>query len=377
MLLIRRALSLWLALYLAFPGLAWAAEARDLKVEELVQNAREGSTLWVLTIGVSEYADGRINLQYADHDAVRIAQIMKTQEGLLFKEVFTEVLINQQATRDNILRTMSEFLGQASADDVVVIFLAGHGLQDRQTGTYYYVPHDASSDNLVYAGLPMPMFQEAVKRLRNNVDKVVLWLDTCHAGAASVASRAVNMGEDLAVALENASGQYVMSASKAGQESIEDGRFRFEGTERGHGAFTYSLLKGLRGDAADSTGVVWLSDLFGHVSKEVPRLSRGKQHPHYSIEGTDLPLFVLDESVLEKVTQPLELAELSTLEAPQLSVNAPAPAYATEGGGGSKTWLWLLLGAAALGGAGAVVAGGGGGDSDPQTGSIQIDLVVP
>ena len=53
--LFRRALSLWLAVYLAMPGLLWAAEVRDLKVEELVQNAREGSTLWVLTIGVSQY----------------------------------------------------------------------------------------------------------------------------------------------------------------------------------------------------------------------------------------------------------------------------------------------------------------------------------
>jgi uncharacterized caspase-like protein len=117
---------------------------------------------------------------------------------VLFREVFTKVLINEQATREEILKGMSEFLGQAAEEDVILIFVAGHGLQDRQTGTYYFVPHNANADNLVYAGLPMPMFEEAVKRLRTNVDKLVLWLDTCHAGAVSVAARGVNMGEDLA-----------------------------------------------------------------------------------------------------------------------------------------------------------------------------------
>lgn len=382
---VRKGLALWLVLQLASPFGLMAAETRDLQVEELVQELKEGSTLWVLSIGVSQYADSRINLKYADHDAQRVAQILKTQEGMLFKEVYTHVLVNQQATRDEIIKAMSEFLGQASANDVVVIFLAGHGLQDRQTGTYYFVPYNASSNNLIYAGLPMQTFQEAVKRLRNNVDKVVLWLDTCHAGAASVASRGVNVGEDLAEALENASGQYVLSASKAGQESIEDGNFRFEGADRGHGAFTYSLLRGLRGEAADETGVVWLSDLFGHVSKQVPRLTRGKQHPHHSVEGTDLPLFVLDEAILDKLSEPVEIAmslpeEASIAGGPDASneaVNAPGPSYGTSSKGGSKTWLWLLLGAGAAGAAGAVVLGGGGGDTAPKTGSIQIDLAVP
>ena len=34
--------------------------------------------MWALTIGVSEYEDSRINLKYADHDALRIAQMLIT-----------------------------------------------------------------------------------------------------------------------------------------------------------------------------------------------------------------------------------------------------------------------------------------------------------
>ena len=341
----RFALSALLVVQLIIPaGMAAAMESRALQVESLKKKA----ALWVLTIGVSDYADPRISLQYADNDAIQIANAMQTQQGVLFREVFTRVLVNEQATRGEILREMSQFIGQAASDDVVLVFMAGHGLQDRQTGTYYFVPHNANAENLAYEGLPMPMFDEAVKRIRANVNKVILWMDTCHAGAMTVASRGVNSGEDLAEALAEATGQYVLSASKAGEESLEDASFSFDG-ESAHGAFTYSLLRGLSGAAADSTGVVWLSDLFGHVSREVPRLTTGRQHPHSQTIGTNLPLFVLADAALHQGTASVSPTTIDN------SVLITRPSSK----GGSKKWLWLLLGVAAAGGGAAVTLGGG------------------
>ena len=352
----RTALTSVLIAQIAFPATTWAGpQGRDLQVEAL----RTKAALWVLTIGVSEYADERISLEYADHDALQVAHIMKSQQGNLYREVFTKVLVNEEATRGEILKAMSGFLGQASQEDVVLIFLAGHGLQDRQTGTYYFVPHNADSANLVYEGLPMPMFEEAIKRIRVNVDKVVLWLDTCHAGAMTVSARGVNTGEDLAETLAEASGQYVLSASKAGEESLEDESYMLEGEDRAHGAFTYSLLRGLHGAAVDTSGVVWLSDLFGHVSREVPRLTGGRQHPYGRQEGTDIPLFVLADGTQGAVEQ--QTQEFAT----------PTFASTSRKEGGGKKWLWMLLGVAAVGGGAAVGLSGGGG-TDPG-GDTQLD----
>lgn len=367
-----RGMCVLLALHLALPAHLWAApNPRDLQVEAL----KQGVALWVLAIGVSQYEDPRINLKYADNDALRIAQVLQTQQEVLFQEVHTKTLVNQQATREEVLKSMREFLGQAAPNDVVLIFVAGHGLQDRQTGTYYFVPHNANAENLDYAGLPMPMFEEAVKRLRTQVDKLILWMDTCHAGAVTVAARGVNMGEDLAEALSHASGQFVLSASKAGEESLEDDSYRMEGEDRAHGAFTFSLLRGLRGDKADTSQVVTLSDLFSHVSKEVPRLTKGRQHPYSQFQGTDMPIFVRDERIL---SQPLPALELPSAT-PLVSV-VPAVMGATPAKKGSKTWLWLLLGAAAAGG-GAAVSLGGGATAEPPppppTGSVNIDVQVP
>ena len=355
----RVALSALLVFQLVFPaGMVAAMESRDLQVESLKKRA----ALWVLSIGVSDYADSRISLQFADNDAIQIANMMQTQQGVLFREVFTKVLVNEQASRGEILREMSKFLGQAAPDDVVLLFLAGHGLQDRQTGTYYFVPYNANADNLSYEGLPMPMFEEAVKRIRANVNKVILWLDTCHAGAMTVSSRGVNSGEDLAEALSEASGQYVLSASKAGEESLEDASFSFGEGTGAHGAFTYSLLRGLNGAAADSTGVVWLSDLFGHVNREVPRLTTGRQHPHSQTIGTNLPLFVVaDASVMQQTS-----SMMSTPTDNSVLMTRPS-----KRDGGGKKWLWLLLGVAAAGGGAAVTLSGG------DTGTPGLTEITP
>ncbi|MEW6754904.1 MAG: caspase family protein [Candidatus Latescibacterota bacterium] len=376
---LRALLCVVLSVQLSLPGLTAAQEGgRDLEVEALVGQLKERAALWVLTVGVSRYADPQINLRFADHDAARIAQMLKSQEGVLFKEVFTRVLVNEEATREGILRGMSEFLAQAGPGDVIVIFVAGHGLQDRQTGTYYFVPYNANAENLVYAGLPMPMFQEAVKRLRGNVDKLILWMDTCHAGAASMAARGVNVGEDLAEALSQASGQYVMSASKAGEQSMEDEQYRFAESDPGHGAFTYSLLRGLQGEAGAQAGgqVVWLSDLFSHVSKEVPRLTRGRQHPHGEIQGTDLPLFVRDPSVLAELSKPVAV-QTPAYQPQPTAAPAAAPAVVPTRKGGGRGWLWAVLGVAAVGGGAAAAVTLKPKDEEPETGSITVDVVVP
>ena len=368
---LRATMCVGLALQLALPLSLWAESSpRRLQVEEV----KAGVVLWVLAIGVSQYEDPRINLKYADNDALRIAQMLQTQQGVLFQQVQTRTLVNQQATREEILKSMREFLGQAAPNDVVLIFLAGHGLQDRQTGTYYFVPYNANAENLDYAGLPWPNFQEAVKRLRTQVDKVILWLDTCHAGAVTVASRGVNMGEDLAEALEKGEGQYTLSASKAGEESLEDDSYRLEGEERAHGAFTYSILTGLRGEKADTTQVVWLSGLFGHVSKTVPRLTKGRQHPHSDVQGTDLPIFVRDKGILSQPLPPLDLPQPPPNVSP-----VPTTLVAVPPSKGSKRWLWLLLGAAAAGG-GVVVGLNPPAAKEappPPTGGVKVDFQVP
>ena len=252
--------------------------------------------LWGLAIGVSRYDGTTADLRYADDDAKSLAESLKKQEGRLFSEVHFETLVNEDVTRDSIIQSMSRHLGKAAPDDVVFIFIAGHGVKHRQSGSYYFVPYDADFDSILTKGLRMSDFDEAVSILSRNVNKVILAMDTCHSGAMRLGVRAEGGGENLAEALREASGRYVLAASKGGEESLEDEKFKIDKQDSGHGAFTYALLEGMSGKANyDGDNYISLNELFQYVAKRVPRLTDGKQHPYFTAAGTDMPLIVLKE----------------------------------------------------------------------------------
>ncbi|MFO8112115.1 MAG: caspase family protein [Desulfosalsimonadaceae bacterium] len=250
--------------------------------------------LWGLAIGVSQYSSSTLDLKYAAADAAAIAHFFENQGRGLFSEVNFKVLTDRAVTRDAIIENFASHLGQAGPDDVVFIFVAGHGIKHRQTGSYYFIPSNADHNNIVSRGLRMSDFEEAVKILSKNVNKVVIAMDTCHSGAMEVGLRSGMSPENLAETLQAASGLYVLSSSKAGEVSIEGEEFQLDDPNSGHGVFTYALITGMRGEANyDNDAVVSLNELFQFVSRTVPRLTGGSQHPYLKVSGTDMPLVLM------------------------------------------------------------------------------------
>ena len=245
--------------------------------------AQAVSSLWVLAIGVSRYQDSNFNLQFAAADAQSIEGSLQRQAGgRLYSQVKTLVLTDDEVTRESILDNMERFLGQAGPNDIAVIFMAGHGVQDLATGSYYFLPHSATPSNLLTAGLRMTDFDEVVRVLRRNVRAIVVMLDTCHSGSLRLAARGLVSADDLAARMSAGEGFFLLAATKPGEESKEKPDLR-------HGVFTYAVLEGLQGPAdADNDGLVTVSELFGHVARRVPRLTDEQQHPYHKMEGTDL-----------------------------------------------------------------------------------------
>jgi len=244
-----------------------------------------GSILWLLSIGVSRYASPDLDLEFADADAQAMAETVQAaaQNGP-YREVRSLVLTNQDATRESILDGLSRFLGQAGPDDVAMLFVAGHGIRDLSSGSYYFLPSPATADNLVTEGLRMSDFDEMLRVVRRNVRATVIMLDTCHAGALGIPSTRAVSADEMARQMTAGEGFFLLAATKPGEESKEQSAL-------GHGAFTFAVLEGLRGGAdADTDGGLSVSELFGFVARRVPTLTQGRQHPYSKMEGTDFPL---------------------------------------------------------------------------------------
>ncbi|RMH19902.1 MAG: hypothetical protein D6698_05125 [Gammaproteobacteria bacterium] len=240
--------------------------------------ASPNTHLWYFGVGVSRYAKKEMNLDYADADAESLGRALKKQEGKLFRKVHVKVLTDESATARDIKIAMNKFLRQASSQDVIIIFLAGHGVQDSDQ-TLYFMPNDGDYE-VPYTGMDVAEFNRFLRNRPRN-QKALLWVDICHAGALGSKewkTRGRLASEEVIQELSNGTGIGVLASSTGRESSLESAQF-----SGGHGAFTAGLLRALSGEADKETGnhdgVVSLLELQNFVSRIVPKLTDGRQHP--------------------------------------------------------------------------------------------------
>ncbi|MCX6158858.1 MAG: caspase family protein [Ignavibacteriae bacterium] len=279
-------------------------ESLKKTVEISCEAEKSKPTLFVLAIGTSDYNDPKYKLTYAAKDANDLTELFKGKQGE-YAEVKVMKLLDKDVTKENILKA-KEFLMQTKVDDEVIVFIAGHGLLNKDFD-YYYATCDIDFKNPEEKGITF----DEIESLLDGIPalKKILFMDTCHSGEVDkedivavekqkeekgeVTFRAVGDQEyqekdktklglkntnqllqELFVDLRRGSGAMVIS-SAGGME------FAWEGGDFKNGLFTYSLIDGLKNNKADinSDGTVTVSELRDYVSKRVEELTKGKQKP--------------------------------------------------------------------------------------------------
>ncbi len=232
--------------------------------------------LWFFGVGVSDYQSHEQSLEYAHKDATMLAEYFQSQQGKLFSNVHTKVLVNSDVTARNVRVEMSRFLKQASSEDTIIIFIAGHGVQDNEQ-TLYFMPYDSDISEPI-TGMEVSNFQRFLTK-RPASQKALFWMDICHAGALGEHNRRGQITPAEAVKmLAQGTGVAVIASSTGRESSLESKQFG-----GGHGAFTAGLLEGLKGKAdtvsGNKDGFVSLHELHSYVSRRVPQITNGQQHP--------------------------------------------------------------------------------------------------
>jgi WD40 repeat protein len=226
--------------------------------------------LYVLAVGVSQYADARLQLNFAAKDAQEFATTLQQQHGRLYREVETKLLLDAQATRDGILDGLEWLERQTTQHDVAAIFLAGHGVNDRN-GDYYFLPANVDAEHLKRTGVPFADLKNTVASLPG---KVLFFIDTCHSGNVMGTRRGATDITAVINELTSAeNGAVVFAASTGNQYSLEDPSW-------GNGAFTKALIEGLRGQADyPGKGRITINMLDLYLSERVKELTKGQQTP--------------------------------------------------------------------------------------------------
>src|ERR1700733_589332 len=121
---------------------------RGIIVNRPVQTAEAEilPNLRILAIGVNHYQSPALAaLNYAEADALAVAAEFAKQKGKMYRDVHTLLITDSSAikpTHDNIVDNLN-YLKQAGQNDIVLLFVAGHGVDD-SAGDFYFLPSDAA-----------------------------------------------------------------------------------------------------------------------------------------------------------------------------------------------------------------------------------------
>ena len=244
--------------------------------------------LRVLSVGVNKYRNGAMNLSFSVPDARGVADTFKDLGRKLFAAIAVSELYDSDATRAGILARLKEFASSSNPQDVVVVYLAGHG--ETLGDDWYFIPYEVTQpeqpEHLRREGLSSRELAAAIKAIPAR--KVVVLIDACKSGAALANFRGLEERRLLAQ-LSRATGTHLIAATSKEQLASEV-------LKLGHGVFTYTLLEGLAGKAAAGGPDVTAHKLIAYVEQALPVLSlrygTEEQFPVVSSMGMDFPLVV-------------------------------------------------------------------------------------
>jgi uncharacterized caspase-like protein len=254
-----------------------------------------------IVVGINRYnAENDIPvLAGAENDAREIYERLTTAGNFTIQK--NHLLLGRDATRGAILKAVSDIFHKAVDNcNLVLFYFSGHGIFG-ENNEGYIAPYDMDPEDPFVYGINMEEMRNVVFRSKNNANVVIL-LDCCYAGIAANGSKAMAQPEletknlyalhlkkfiDSPSEQSNkgfARGKIVLASSEPNEKSREKNNCVHLNMNdpHTHGAFSFHLIEGLDGKAADpETGVITIDNLRRHIEKEMN--AEGKQKPIYSI----------------------------------------------------------------------------------------------
>jgi len=249
--------------------------------------SRPKPALYAIVIGTADYSGDKLDLKYADLDAVYFSQALRAAAPGVYADKVAITLLNTRAddperqgisSKAAIRQAFVDLVIKAKAQDVLMVYFSGHGVTygAAENAQFYYLTKDIASENLsdpeirnnyAVSSAELTEWIKAIPAL-----KQVMVIDACNSG---------KIVEDLAVRkdlsstqiraldrMKDRTGMFILTGSAADMVSYEAGQY-------GQGLLTFSLLEGMSGPALSDGNVVDVMTLFQHARNRVPELARG------------------------------------------------------------------------------------------------------
>ncbi|MCA9072091.1 MAG: caspase family protein, partial [Planctomycetaceae bacterium] len=102
-------------------------ESEPARITITYNRSIEKPELYLLAVGIGDYKEDALDLQFPAKDAKAIAKLFEERSQGLYEKTHITTLTDEDATKGAIREALRKIQEQAKAEDVVVLFLAGHG----------------------------------------------------------------------------------------------------------------------------------------------------------------------------------------------------------------------------------------------------------
>ncbi|MDD5168289.1 MAG: caspase family protein [Syntrophales bacterium] len=238
-------------------------------VSELpTMKVKPNKNAFAIVIGIESYRQKLPKADFAASDAGLMNEYLTKVLGYPEENVIT--LLNDHASYVDLAKYFEKWLpNNVEAGGSVFIYYSGHGAPNPRTGDAYLVPYDGDPSFIDETGYSLKRMYAALGKLR--AKEIIVALDSCFSGAGGRSVLAegarplvMNLEKSFTVpknvtVLAAASGDQISSTYK----------------EKGHGLFTYFLLKGIQGEGVvKKDGSLAVFDLFSYLKPQVERIAR-------------------------------------------------------------------------------------------------------
>ncbi len=256
----------------------------------VVSTAKPNSSktrLFILSVGIDNYRDGRLRLAYAVADARSIATSFAEAGRGVFDEVIVKTVTDAEATMANLDAAFARLAEEIGPEDAFMFFVAGHGVTT--DGRYHFLPHDfrfAGENAFAEGAVDQQKWQDWFSQIA--AQRSVLLFDTCESGSLTGSAAGLRSAQSI-VAIEKmtkATGRTILAASTDSAPALEG--------VAGHGVFSYVLLGALGAADVNADAFVQVTELAGYVDRYVPEVSFDtfgvRQVPQMNLAGSDFTI---------------------------------------------------------------------------------------
>jgi len=131
---------------------------------------------YALIIGINQYKNID-HLRTATNDALEVAQVLKKNYGFDIK-----MFLDQNATRTAIMQEINSLKTMTNPEDKLLIYYAGHGYNDPETETSYWLPVDADKNDPTN-WIETRSITDHLKRAKAR--QILIVADSCYSGTMS------------------------------------------------------------------------------------------------------------------------------------------------------------------------------------------------